>query len=103
AEGLGAEAPPPVERSVGSTVSRAGEPATAATAKAGAKPATGSSGATPQAAVALATSAAKAKIDRSKYETVTELPRLEAWLARGPPRGRFRLRPPQPERRATPR
>jgi DNA polymerase-1 len=89
AEGLGAEAPPPVERSVGSTVSRAGEPATAATAKAGAKPATVSSGATPQAAVALATSAAKAKIDRSKYETVTELSRLEAWLAEARAAGRF--------------
>jgi DNA polymerase-1 len=89
AEGLGAEAPPPVERSVGSTVSRAGEPATAATAKAGAKPATVSSGASPQAAVALATSAAKAKIDRSKYETVTELSRLEAWLAEARAAGRF--------------
>src|SRR5436190_1092621 len=89
AEGLGAEAPPPVERSVGSTVSRAGEPATAATAKADAKPATVSSGATPQAAVALATSAAKAKIDRSKYETVTELSRLEAWLAEARAASRF--------------
>jgi DNA polymerase I len=89
AEGLGAEAPPPVERSVGSTVSRAGEPATAATAKAGAKPATVSSGASPQAAGALVTSAAKAKIDRSKYETVTELSRLEAWLAEAHAAGRF--------------
>src|SRR5438477_4624818 len=62
AEGLGAEAPPPVERSVGSTVSRAGEPATAATAKTSAKPSSASAE-TPQAAVALATSAAKAKID----------------------------------------
>ena len=89
AEGLGAEAPPPVERSVGSTVSRSGEAATAATAETGAKPATVPSGATPQAAVALATSAAKAKIDRSKYETVTELSRLEAWLAEARAAGRF--------------
>jgi DNA polymerase I len=89
AEGLGAEAPPPLDRSVGSTVSRVGEPAPAGTAKTGAKSATAPSGATPQAAVALATSAAKAKIDRSKYESVTELPRLEAWIAEARAAGRF--------------
>ncbi len=53
AEGLGAEAPPPVERSVGSTISRAGGAAADVAAKPGAKPATAPSGATPQAGVAL--------------------------------------------------
>jgi DNA polymerase I len=88
AEGLGAEAPPPVERSVGSTVSRVGGPSAAA-AKPGGKAATTPSGETPQAAVAMATSAAKAKIDRSKYETVVELPQLEAWIAEARAAGRF--------------
>ena len=89
AEGLGAEAPPPVERSVGSTVPRAGAAPGAADAKPSAKPGSAPSGATPQAAVALASGVAKAKIDRSKYETVTELPQLEAWIAEARAAGRF--------------
>src|SRR5262249_58448320 len=45
--------------------------------------------ATPQAAVELAASAARATIDRAKYETVTELAQLEAWLAEARAAGRF--------------
>jgi DNA polymerase I len=91
AEGLGAEAPPPVERTGGAT-SRELQPTQRADtpAKSTGKPAVAvASGSTPQAAVQLATSAAKAKIDRSKYETVTELPRLEAWIAEARATGRF--------------
>ena len=46
-------------------------------------------GATPQAAVALAQRRQGQKIDRSKYETVTELPQLEAWIAEARAAGRF--------------
>ena len=90
AEGLGAEAPPPVERSVGSTVSRAGE---AGPRRRAPSPAPSRRRHPPaprrRPRVALAASLAKAKIDRSKYETVTELPRLEAWIAEARAAGRF--------------
>ena len=92
AEGLKVEAPPPVERSAASTAaggSQAGQ-RTATPPKPGGKAPAPASGATPQAAVVLAANAAKAqKIDRSKYETVTELPQLEAWIAEARAAGRF--------------
>ena len=47
------------------------------------------SGAGPTAGVAAALKAATEKIDRSKYETVTELPHLEAWIAQARAAGRF--------------
>jgi DNA polymerase I len=72
AEGLGAEPPPLVEP----------RPAALPEPKAApqlAKPALPSA-ATPHAGVLAATTAAKVPpVDRSKYETVTELARLEAW------------------------
>ena len=94
AEGLGADAPPPVERSAGSTVSHAGGPATVtdSPAKPGAKRGAAPSGATPQAAVALATGVVKAKIDRSEYETVTKLPQLGGMDRRSQRRRPLRLR-----------
>jgi DNA polymerase I len=81
AEGLGTQLPPPLEHAASSSL-REGPPAPS---KPGAV-----DGATPQAAVMAATRAAKAlKIDRSKYETVTEPARLEAWLADARAAGRF--------------
>jgi DNA polymerase I len=83
ADGLGAEAPPPVERVKG-------EPQRPPAPKAPTEPSLQpqstpavppACGATPQAAVELAMRAARSKIDRAKYETVTKLPQLEAWLA----------------------
>ncbi len=76
AEDLKVEAPPPLERSVGSSVGhglRHTGPTPAATdAPTGA----------PSAAVAFAAKAAREpKIDRAKYETVTDLKRLDAWIA----------------------
>ena len=91
AEGLKVDAPPPVERSAASTTPEETKPARAPTTtpKPGGK-APAPSGATPQAAVVLAANAAKAqKIDRSKYETVTELAQLEAWIAEARAAGRF--------------
>jgi DNA polymerase-1 len=90
AEGMKVDAPPPVERSAASTTQEETKPARApATA-----PQSGSkapaSGAMPQAAVVLAANAAKAqKIDRTKYEAVTELAHLEAWIAEVRAAGRF--------------
>ena len=94
AEGLKVEVPPPVERSAASTPRRA-RPAGCKRVshlrqarRQAAAPAVGS--ATPQAAVVLAATRAKAqKIDRSKYETVTELAQLEAWIAEARAAGRF--------------
>jgi DNA polymerase-1 len=82
AEGLGKEMPPPVERA---PVERPTAPlrpeVTTLPAKAGAKPPASSSGPTPQAALLSAATAAKAtRIDRSQYETVTDVARLDAWI-----------------------
>jgi len=89
AEGLGTAVPPPVERSVGSST-RGAEPAAAAPpARSGRAPGKASV-ATPLAAVAAAAAELKAqKIDRSRYETVTKLPRLEAWIAEARAAGRL--------------
>jgi len=74
AEGLGTDAPPPAERI------QAGP--TAATAKQGIATAKSAKGGGPGAAVAAGLKAACAeKVDRTTYETVTDLARLEAWLA----------------------
>ncbi|MBX9589926.1 MAG: DNA polymerase I [Hyphomonadaceae bacterium] len=80
AEGLGTEAPPPVER----PAAQAGPAVAAAQApvKPNGKPSWVVSGAGPAAAVVAPLKAATAEtIDRSKYETVTDLPHLEAWIA----------------------
>jgi DNA polymerase-1 len=82
-EGLGAEPPPPAERPAISSVpeadARPGSKAAAADA----------TGAGPAAAVVAALKVASEAIDRSKYETVTELPHLEAWIAEARAAGRF--------------
>jgi DNA polymerase I len=83
AEGLGVSPPPPVEHGgVPSPIVAAGsrpspsKPASAETA------ATPSPTAAPQASVRAAVAAAKAeKIDRTTYETVTTLERLDSWIA----------------------
>jgi DNA polymerase-1 len=90
AEGLGVAAPPPVERAT----------APAASAVSQAQPAPGKTPSTPSlhavasptaplAAVRATAVAAKAeKIDRSRYETVTTLERLDAWIAEASATGR---------------
>lgn len=77
AEGLGVEAPPPLEASVGSSIAKTkaktevGQSASAAVGGAG----------TPDAAVAhAALKLAKISFDRSKYETVTTTAALDAWI-----------------------
>jgi DNA polymerase I len=86
AESLGAEVPPPLERSVGSTVAKGGEQ--------GVKPKgltpSGSGAGTPSAAVEAAKIAARTpKIDRASYETVRDLKRLNAWIAEAREAGKF--------------
>src|SRR5499427_943868 len=91
AEGLGAETPPPLERVKGEP-QRPAAPAetTGSSLRSHSKPAAPPArGATPQAAVELAMRAARSKIDRSKYEAVTKLPQLEAWLAEARATGRI--------------
>jgi DNA polymerase-1 len=79
AEALGVEAPPPLERSVGSSLKRSDPPA--APAANGAAPKDGGAG-TPAAAVAHGLAAARTpKIDRSTYETVRDTARLAEWIA----------------------
>ncbi len=78
ADAIGVEAPPPLERSVGSSVKPSGpskkEADDTASAKAGAE--------TPAAGVEFNRAAAREpKIDRSAYETVRDVARLEAWVA----------------------
>ncbi|HWB47239.1 MAG TPA: 5'-3' exonuclease H3TH domain-containing protein, partial [Hyphomicrobiaceae bacterium] len=84
ADGLGKEAPPPVERPASPGPVHSAKPAR--TEKAGkSTPAA----ATPQAAAIAAINALKGqKIDRSGYETVVELSRLEAWVEEARAAGR---------------
>jgi DNA polymerase I len=77
AEGLGVSAPPPVEHG-GPSLSVASQSRAAAAADTDST----APALAPQAAVRAAIAAAKAeKIDRSVYETVTSLERLDAWIA----------------------
>ncbi|MFM9940746.1 MAG: DNA polymerase I [Hyphomicrobiaceae bacterium] len=84
ADSLGVDAPAPLERSVGSSV-RVTEPGdggrpTGLTPPLGRDMPAGGTG-TPSAVVAFARDAARQpKIDRTKYETVTTLERLQAWI-----------------------
>ncbi|HZA02917.1 MAG TPA: 5'-3' exonuclease H3TH domain-containing protein, partial [Hyphomicrobiaceae bacterium] len=85
AEALGAAAPPAVDKSVGTSLTKPGLPDPLATAKG--RPAEAG---TLSAAVAYwAKEAVAVPIDRSKYETVTTLERLEAWLEEARSAGRF--------------
>ena len=89
AEALGAEVPPALATSVGSSVARKEAKAPVARAIPGrSAPAKAESGTTdligaetPAASVMYAMVAAKEPFDRSKYETVTTRERLEAWIA----------------------
>ena len=77
AEGLGVEAPPPLEASVGASVAKAA-PREGANAKRD-EPSKGVG--TPHAGVAHATAAlAKIPVDRTKYETVTTAAALDVWI-----------------------
>jgi DNA polymerase-1 len=90
AEGLGAEAPPPAERAASKPDAAIADRATspAEQASAGAKSHAAAAG--PAAGVAAGLKAVCAeKVDRSKYETVTDLARLEAWLAEARAAGRL--------------
>jgi DNA polymerase-1 len=97
AEGLGKEAPPPAQRPAASGVAAPGVAAPpveavskprAASAAGTARPQPGGQG--PAAAVAAALAAATAvPVDRSRYETVTDLVRLESWIADAHAAGRF--------------
>ncbi len=78
ADAIGVDAPPPLERSVGSSVKPSSpskkEADDTAAAKAGAE--------TPAAGVQFNHAAARQpKIDRSSYETVRDVARLQAWIA----------------------
>jgi DNA polymerase-1 len=80
AEGLGVAVPPPVEHSAAPSPAAASRPK-AASPEAGATPGVVPPVA-PLAAVRAAAAAMKAEpIDRTRYETVTSLERLEAWVA----------------------
>jgi len=89
AEGIGVEAPPPVDRAAAPAprAAKAGDGPAPQAKPAGRAPTSAAAG--PQAAVAAAAAVAKAKIDRSRYEAVTDLPRLEAWMAEARAAGRF--------------
>jgi DNA polymerase-1 len=89
AEGLGAETPPPAERPAVSSVPRLEVAADETPVRPGDKPVADGSGAGPTVGVVAALKAATEKIDRSKYETVTELPHLEEWIAAARAAGRF--------------
>ena len=80
AEALGVEAPPPLERSVGSSLKRSDEAAAVTPSKGTAPASQGTE--TPSAAVAYGLAAAREpKVDRARYETVRDLGRLGEWIA----------------------
>jgi DNA polymerase-1 len=84
AEGLGAEAPPPLAVSVGTSVKVPTQQVNLDVIEAGAP-----QDASPAAAVAAGAAIARAQaIDRSKYETVTTRARLEEWVRRAREAGR---------------
>ena len=81
AEALGVDAPPPLERSVGSSLKRADDAAPASPAANGKAPTNGAAE-TPAAAVAHGLAAARSpKVDRGAYETVRAAARLTEWIA----------------------
>ncbi|MES0402665.1 MAG: DNA polymerase I [Hyphomicrobium sp.] len=84
AAALGTEPPAPLKTSVGSTV--AGQAKKAG----GASRETGKLGTaeTPEAAVLYAAEAVKTPFDRTKYETITTLERLDAWIDEAKKAGR---------------
>ena len=84
AENLGADVPPPLEASVGSSVRKPAELTTP-----GSSP-TPVGANTPSSVVAFARAAARQPaIDRQAYETVTDLARLNVWIAEARAAGRI--------------
>ena len=85
AEALGAEPPPALDASVGTSLKKAERPHTSPAVKGGPIEA-----GTPAAVAAFwAKQAVAAPVDRSAYETVTTLERLEAWVEEARSAGRF--------------
>jgi DNA polymerase-1 len=84
AEALGTEPPAPLKTSVGSTVTGQAKKAGGASRETGKLVAAE----TPEAAVLYAAEAVKTPFDRSKYETVTTLERLDEWIAEAKKAGR---------------
>ena len=88
AEALGATAPPPTERPPTSRPQPSSEALAGERGKLNRKPSAPGAW-TPNATVAAAQQVAKAKIERSRYETVTDLARLEGWIAEARAAGRL--------------
>ena len=87
AEKLGVDAPPPLERSVGSSLKTDG-PAVARPAKGGETPAAKGGAGSPMAGAERGLRDARTPaIDRSKYETVSTLANLEAWVVKAAAQG----------------
>jgi DNA polymerase-1 len=86
AEGLGAAAPPPAQRTPSSIVPAS---AVAKDAGGGAEKRAIPGAWTPSARVVAARQLATAKIERSQYETVSDLAQLEGWIAQARAAGRF--------------
>ena len=92
AEAMGVAVPAPLERSVGASVKPYRGPSTSAEAVPGepGTPVAPAVAGTPGAVVAFAANAAREpKIDRTTYEIVRDLSRLEAWLDEARERGRL--------------
>ncbi|MCP4781293.1 MAG: DNA polymerase I [Hyphomicrobium sp.] len=84
AEALGTEPPAPLKASVGLSVAGQAKKAGGASRETGKLVAAE----TPEAAVLYAAEAVKTPFDRSKYETVTTLERLDEWIAEAKKAGR---------------
>ena len=89
ADALGAETPPVSERPTTSAAAGLESAKSQALAKGSDKQVGPAAGTGPEAAVVAALQIATAKIDRSKYQTVTTLPQLEAWIAEARAAGRL--------------
>ena len=89
ADALGAETPPVSDRPAASPTPGLEGVKSQAPTKGNDKQVGPAAGAGPGAAVIAALQIATAKIDRSKYEAVTTLPQLEAWIAEARAAGRL--------------
>jgi DNA polymerase I len=88
AEGLGAAAPPPAQRTPAASPGRTAEAVAQERSKLAGRPMAPGAW-TPSAKVVVARQAASVKIERSTYETVTDLASLEGWIAEARAAGRF--------------
>ena len=89
AEGLGAEAPPPAERPAAIAAACPDGSNGSSRAASRRRRARRRREARRRPSSPRCKAATRSKIDRSKYETVTELPQLEAWIAEARAAGRF--------------